>query len=60
MFGMPMLELQETLPQVLSLSFGLREAVGVLFFGTNLWIFLLLLVEVVGCILPLLFVVSIC
>jgi hypothetical protein len=36
MFGMPLLELQQALPQVLSLSSGLGEAVGVLFFGMSL------------------------
>jgi hypothetical protein len=44
----------------LSLSSGLGEDVGVLSFGMNLCIFLFVLVEVVGCILPLLFVVSVC
>jgi uncharacterized protein YhhL (DUF1145 family) len=34
MFGMPLLELQQALPQVL--SSGLGEAVGVLFFGMSL------------------------
>jgi hypothetical protein len=36
MFDIPTLELQETLPQVLSLSSGLGEVFGVLSFGMNL------------------------